>query len=152
MSHETFLARLDDSHEAVITVASWLSSRGNSVTISGLQRAPSPADWTHFTDSGDLFIHQRVEVKRLSQDFTCADDWKYRDKFIVCGKAAFDRAAPKPYAFVCVNQSQTHAGIVLVNQTQDKWFVETKEDKNYQQPQTFYVVPTSLVKFVEIKK
>lgn len=151
--HQQFLARLDKSHEAVIAVASWLSNRGNSVTISGLHRAPTAADWQDFADSGDLFINQRVEVKCLTHDFTCHEDWTFKDKFIVCAKAPFDRYQPKPYAFVYVNKSHTHAGIVVVSQTQQHWWTEDKEDKNYPgAPKTFYVMPTKLVKFVEMKR
>ncbi len=150
--HQQFLNRLDKSHAAVVAVASWLTTRGNTVTISSTQRAPTVKEWEDYADGGDLFLNQRIEVKCISQDFTCADDWKFGSKFIVCGKNSYDRANPKPYAYVCVNKNLTHAGIVFVRETKENWWVETKEDRNYPNPQTFYVMPTNLVKFVEIKK
>ena len=145
-----FNSRMHESHDAVMRAVHWLTSRGHTVTVSGVNVAPSADQWRDYVDGGDLFIQQRVEVKRVSHNFTCADDWRYGKNFIVCGKNAFDRAVPVPHVFICMSQDMTHAAVVDVAKTRSSWWVDTKDDKNYSAPQTFYMVDTSKVTFVKV--
>jgi len=94
-----------------------------------------------------LFVHQRVEVKQLSANFTGAKDWPFGCKFIVCAKHAFDRARPKPYALVILSASGEHAAVVFASDARS-WTVETRCDRRYESvTQEFYFSPMELVRF-----
>lgn len=114
--------------------------------------AESHLDWKAHADSGDLFISQRVEVKQLSVCFTCAADWPFGEKFIVCARHAFDRAKPKPYAYVILSADREAIAFVKAD-TSGQWRVERRKDSRYDNvEQEFYLVPVSLVGFFKISK
>jgi hypothetical protein len=149
---QRFAKHLSDSIADVWDVAQWLSSRGHSVTVNPTFIAPSHEEWEDYADGGDLFITQRVEVKRLSAEFTSAQDWPFKDKFIVCAKHAWDRAKPKPYAFIYLNKSKTHMAVVK-GDTHKFWEVEQRTDKRYDSmTQSFYFCPLEKVVFTLFKR
>lgn len=149
-NHKKFLTHLDDSQSAVWLVAEWLNNRGYDVTINATKKAPSHDDWKNYADNGDLEIKQRIEVKHLSAEFTCMDDWPFGNKFIVCAKHAFDRAKPKPYAYIILNNKKTHMALVM-GATSNSWFSEIRKDSRYNQvDQEFYFCPINEVKFTKI--
>lgn len=149
-NNDRFISHLQQSNEAVWTVANWLHSRGNNVTVNAAGVRPSHEDWKEYADQGDLYISQRVEVKGLSAEFSCREDWPFGQKFIVCAKNAFDRATPKPHSFIYLNKARTHAAIVM-GSTSAKWYVENRKDSRYDDyQQDFYFCPLDQVKFVRI--
>lgn len=151
-NHARFIEHLDESHTAVVKVAEWLSKMGNTVQIAGLHKRKLHEDWKAYADGGDLFIQQRIEVKRRSVDFTSRKDWPYGDKFIVCAKHSFDRAKQKPYAYLILNSSMTHAAVVKVASSRKQWTVEQKTDTRYPDTyrQDFYLCPIELVRFIKL--
>jgi len=150
LNHGRFLKHLDESQVGVWTVAQWLASKGYAVTVTPSSRAPTHGDWKQHADNGDLQITQRVEVKRLSREFTGRDDWPFKDKFIVCAKHAWDSAQPKPYAYVILSASMRHAGIVK-GDSRDTWYVEPRTDRRYDGVrQDCYFAPLSVVAFTRI--
>ena len=149
-NHPKFLQHLRDSESTRWLVAQYLSSRGNTVSIPPMREAPTAKEWEEYADNGDLEISHRIEVKRLSVDFTNASDWPFGQDFIVCAKHAFDRAKPKPLAFFVVSKSGTHAAIVR-SATASKWNVAQRTDRRYKDvSQQFLFAPLDCVEWVEL--
>lgn len=150
-NHARFLNHLDASLEAVMHVAQWLVKCGKSVRIAGVRRAPSQESWQEYVDSGDLEISERIEVKRLSREFSDINDWPFGSKFIVCAKHAWDAADIKPKAFVILSKSMKTAAVVK-RESADSWYVETRTDSRYDAvTQEFYLCPLDQVEFMEIE-
>ena len=146
---DKFVSHLKASEDARWFVARWLSGRGHTVTLKPLAIAPTPDEIYDYVDDGDIHTELgRFEVKRLSVDFTGAADWPFRD-YIVCGKNAWDRAKPKPYAFVTLSSNMRFAGVLIPEP--ETWWVKTIVDKRYDNySQEFYLTKTSAVKFVKV--
>lgn len=130
-NHAKFLAHLDQSNAGVYRVAMWLHSLGVPVSIPVAPRVAARSDWKDGADNGDLYIQQRIEVKQLSVQFTSQADWPFRDKFIVCAKHAFDRATPKPYAYVILSKDGNYAATVKTSSSA-RWRVEKRTDSRYE--------------------
>jgi len=146
-NHRKFLQHLDVSGNAVWSVARLLNKLGYNVTVPTVSKAEKHSDWKSHADSGDLYIDQRIEVKRLSAEFTSEVDWPYKDKFIVCARHAFDRAKPKPFAFVILSASGRHAASVFGADSK-LWYVEKRTDSRYEGvEQEFYFSPMDRVRF-----
>jgi hypothetical protein len=149
---QRFRNHLEDSKNAVWQVARWLSDFGYPTQVNPTFVTPSYEDRLNFTDDGDIYINQRIEVKSLSADFTCAEDWPFKDKFLVCAKHSFDNAKPKPFMYIYLNKNKTHIAIVKAD-TKPLWYVEKRKDSRYDSvTQEFYLVPLSSVKFVGFNK
>jgi hypothetical protein len=129
-THEKFLKRLSASQSAVWRVAMWLSQHGHNVQINALHSAPTRSDAPDFADLGDIEIMSRIEVKGLSAEFTCREDWPFPD-FLVCNKAAFDKAHRKPAMFYYVNKDGTHIACLDARKTRAKWKTTMRRDKTY---------------------
>jgi hypothetical protein len=152
-THEWFLQRLKESSTAVFCIARWLYSKGWSVTIPATKYAPHGVDVMDYVDNGDLYIQrdgeqERIDIKHLSTDFTCANDWPY-DVAIVSSKYPVERADPQPKAYIFVNPSMTHVGIIW-NKTREHWFPKDIPNKITKKMETFYVCPVNLVDFREL--
>jgi hypothetical protein len=136
-NHKKFLDHLKKSHDAAWFIAEWIRWRKwDDVVVPKNTEARTHAEWGGHADEGDIiFPRGRLEVKERGFDFTGAHDWPYKD-VIVCAKHSYDRADPKPYAFIYVNESWTHIGILLGN-TRPKWGmrfgVEDSRYENYSQ-------------------
>lgn len=126
-NHRRFLRALDESEEAVMQAARWLRAQGFPVRINPTFRAPTADQWRDYSDSGDLEITQRVEVKRLSREFTGIEDWPFGKDYIVTSEGNWRRMRPKPYAFITFNRSMTHAGIVY-SRDSERWYVQERRD------------------------
>ena len=152
-NHVRFLGHLRASNEAVAHVAQWMASHGRDVLIKGTKYASEHSAWRDFADAGDLFILKRIEVKRLSVDFTGVDDWPFGNNFIVCAKHAFDRAKDKPEAFVILSQNMEHCAVVPVA-TSNFWYEEERTDSRYTgdvATQVFYFCPIDRVQFRQME-
>jgi hypothetical protein len=149
-NNRLFLKFLDESQPAVMAVADWLRSMGFPVRINPTFKAPTRAEWRDYADGGDLEIAQRIEVKRRSFSFTGREDFPY-ESFFVCAKHSFDRARPKPHAYVILSSDMAHAGIVYGKDSQ-LWTVERKQDtRRIGYSQEFYIAPLDSVRWQRIK-
>ena len=148
---EKFVEHLEASHEGVMNAMNWFLKKGYEVTIPPTTVAESYETRMNHVDNGDLFIKMRIEVKRLGVTFTGRDDWPYGKKFMVCGKDSFDRADPKPFAYLIQSKDLKSMGIVL-SASSKNWYVENKLDKRYPEPyyQDFYMCPMEHVSFCSI--
>ena len=151
-NHNKFLKHLDDSSEAVFTVAKHLYLKGLDVRINALKKAEKHSDWKKYKDDGDLFVFNdeksyRIEVKGLSCDFTNKNDWCFKD-FIVCAKHSFDNANPKPYAYFILNKKRTHCAIVKET-TSSTWNIVKRKDNRYKDiTQEFYICDLNKIEWI----
>jgi hypothetical protein len=151
VNHKRFLKHLDQSQDAVWTVAQWLHGKGHRVSIPPTTKAENHSEWKDHADGGDLYISQRVEVKQRFVDFTSADDWPY-ESFIVCARHSWDRAVPKPFSYVYLNKDMTYAGVVL-GSSASEWWVESIKDSRYEdEVQECYVASLTTVNFFKLNK
>jgi len=140
-NHARFLSHLDKSTTAVWCVAQWLCNRGYQATVLPATKAANPSEWKDHADVGDILLSQRIEVKRLSVEFSGREDWPFGEDFIVCAKHAWDRAKPKPHAFIILSANMGHAAIVK-GDTFGRWRVEKRKDSRYNGiEQEFYLCP-----------
>lgn len=151
-THAWFLRELTKSTAAVMVVASYFVRRGRDVIIRGLKKAPTHGDWEEYADGGDMQVkgkdgyYRRIEVKHLSVNFTCSQDWPFHD-FIVCAKHSWDAADPKPLAYYILPKNMTHAAICM-GETSKSWTVKTRRDSRIKAySQEFYFCPLDLVTF-----
>ena len=128
--HAKFIKNLDDSDESVWIAAMHLNQMGVPVTVRTHTKSESYDDRLNHLDQGDLEIVQRVEVKGLSTEFTCKDDFPFKS-IIVCAKHSWDFANPKPYAYMLLNKNRTHYGLIK-GETRESWFVDSFKDKRYE--------------------
>lgn len=145
-AHPTFVNELVESQKAVDVTAAWLRRLGFSVKVPDLRIRADTTQRYDFQDQGDLFYRERLEVKRRSLDFTSADDYPYPSVIIdECYK--WDRAHPKPAAYIILNQARTHAAVVK-RSTFRQWHKIQRHDKG--RICDFYACPVSRVKFIRL--
>lgn len=144
-NHEKFLQHLDESIEPVWICAKYLSRQGYPVTVYPMSKAPTHAEWRSHADNGDLEIIKdgvscKIEVKCLSKSFTKREDWPFQD-FMICATHSWNRAEPKPLAYMILNKERTHAGIVY-GKDSSTWTKDKKFDRRYTDyEQEFYFSP-----------
>lgn len=149
-NHNKFLSHLKCSSEAVDFARRWLVDQGYDVLQKAVRSAPDASQWEEYADDGDLYIQQRIEVKKLGVKFT-PTHWPFGAKFIVCAKHAFDRSKPKPFAFIILS-SDLACAACLRSSTKERWSVEKRKDSRYESvTQEFYFAPLECVDFVWTK-
>ncbi len=150
-THPAFLLGLEESQKAVWLMASWLSRQGFSVRIPHAPLlTPTHADWRDYSDQGDLELGLRIEVKRLGCEFTCAEDWPFKN-FIVCSRHSWDMANPRASRFYYLNKQMTHAAIIRPASSSDLWRVETIKAGNHADKlEEFYVCDVSCASFFSL--
>lgn len=148
-NHEKFLSHLRDSFEGVFVAVRWLNKLGYDVTVKSSTEAKSHSDWKDHADGGDIFISQRIEVKKLGVSFT-KERWPFGENFIVCAKHAYDLAKPKPYAYLYLSADRKFAAI-LKGATRPRWSVQSRTDSRYENvEQEFYFAPLDCVRFFSV--
>ena len=133
----------------------FLSERGCNVQINALHQAPTRSDAESFADLGDLEVMTRVEVKQLGAEFTCREDRPFPD-FMVCNKAAYDKAIRKPRHFYYINKDGTHVAHLDVRNTRHRWTTVSRRDKTYDEVggkplEEFYVCTPTLPKYFSLE-
>lgn len=148
--HSRFVDHLNQSRHGVWLVADWLNRKGMDVTITANSVSKGYEDRMDHVDSGDLYINQRVEVKSLSAEFTCKDNWPFGKELIVCAKHSYDNATPKPYMYMLLSKDKTHA-IIIMGRNHKKWTVKKYKDKRYENmEQDFYISSVDDVDFIKL--
>jgi hypothetical protein len=145
----SFVSDLVESQASVWIVARWLSSLGYPVTVNPLRVRPDVSQMAAYADKGDIEIAQRVEVKRRPNIlFTCAADFPYPTVIVdVCH--TWDRARPKPFAYVILNSDATCA-IIVKGESSDSWVKSSKYDRAKNRTRQFYECPIELCKFIRL--
>jgi len=144
--HDGFLSRLDGSQPAVDAVAAWLRRRGHKVDVPELRKAPTAAEAADYSDRGDIWLMQRVEVKGLSILFTSAADWPFREVF-VSSKDDVEKNGSAVLAYVSVSADLRYAAIIG-RATRPSWYVTPEKlNRNTGNRERFYACPVPLVVF-----
>ena len=141
---------LEESKAAVWRAARWLSDRGNHVTVRHTRLREKIEERGEFRALGDLDILQRVEVKGRGLDFTSLEDFPF-PTIIVCTVHSWDRAEPKPHAYLMVNREMTHLGVVL-GSTSKHWKQRTVFDRRRGREIANYECPIEFVDFLPMPK
>jgi len=148
--HSRFVDHLNQSRHGVWLIADWLNRKGMDVTVTASSVSKGYEDRMDHVDSGDLYISQRVEVKSLSAEFTCKEEWPFGKELIVCAKHSYDNATPKPYMYVLLSKAKTHA-IIVMGRDSKKWTVKRYKDKRYENmEQDFYISSVDDVQFIKL--
>lgn len=144
----SFEEDLRQSQVAVEVATKWLSRRGYPVIVRPLSVRPTVEEMNDYSDDGDLEILQRVEVKRRSISFTSASDYPYPTIIVdVCH--TFDRASPKPFAYIIFSSDMKHAALVE-SRTSKSWTRSRRLDRFKKRERRFYECPVSLASFITI--
>lgn len=140
-----FVADLTESHKAVEKAAAWLRNKGYPVIVRPTFVRPDVSERGEYADDGDIEILQRIEVKRrISMTFSGEGDFPY-DTLIVDACHCYDKANPKPYAYIIFNRDMTAAFIVDVKSTRRHWQRTTRADRQKARVREFYECPVSIL-------
>jgi hypothetical protein len=146
-THQDFIETLNMSDDAVWEVARVFRELGYTVTRHPSTVAERKEEWKEHSDGGDLFVEQKIEVKRLGVNFTGQSDWPFGRYFIVDSKDSFNRKQPKPYAYVILSNDNNYIAAVFVS-TKQFWSVEVRSDKRRGRvDKEYYFCPISMVHF-----
>jgi len=144
----SFVEDLQNSQQYVWQAAKWLSDSGYNVTIRPVEIRPDVSQMREYSDCGDLEIIQRIEVKHRTLDFTCKDDYPF-DTVIVDVAHTYDKARPKPFAYIIFNKQATHC-LIVENKSRKQWIKRTTLDKVKKRERTFYECPIELCSFHKV--
>jgi hypothetical protein len=144
-----FIEDLEDSKEFVWMAARWLSELGYNVTIKPTFVRPSVENMGEYSDNGDLEIVQRVEVKhRPDIEFTSKESFPY-PTIIVDVAHVWDRAKPKPFAYIIFNADASGC-LVVKGSTNNRWEKVSKFDTKKNRQREFYECPLELCEYYSI--
>lgn len=147
----TFATDLLDSQNHVRRVASWLCDCGFRVEMKPMRLRPAVEQMKDYSDDGDLEVggKGRVEVKQRKFGFSSKESYPY-SSVIVDVAHAWERANPKPFAYIITNEDCT-ACLVVKGITFSSWTKIRKWDRSRGRDRTFLECPLRLCKFCLIK-
>lgn len=156
--HADFLEKVESSKRYVEMAANWLRSFGYEVRFLPNYVKPTYAETQKISDENDLEIQlpgdeaQRVEVKRLTTQFTGAHDWPYGEEVYGPAKRHWDNLKIKP-AFLLTFSYDTRTVMYIDSKTEPHWWVKNVADmRRGGIRQETYVCPKKFVKFYEVPK
>lgn len=154
--YSNFPTRWERSQKGVRYVAEKLCEEGHNVFIGCQELAENLEEANDFVDDGDIFIltdpeDLRIEVKWLeSTEFTSKEDYPYFE-FMICETRSFDKADPKPDAYIILEKFRRAIAIVDVKFTEKHWYWKHKVDKSRREdgPRPYYFCTLDHVKWVK---
>lgn len=150
--HARFLQRLAQSSDAVWKVARWLCEKGHAVEIRPLRFAPSAAEHERYVDDGDLYVltrgRHRVEVKRLTANFSGPHDWPYPIAF-VSNERAVERANGTVLMYVVLSNDM-HCAAVIARETREHWRIVEALASNTGNIERNYACPLDHVRWEQL--
>ncbi len=145
----SFTDDLAESVNFVWLAAQWLSKKfGFKVLIPPTLVRPNAEQRSEYSDEGDLEIVKRIEVKhRRSIDFTNTEDFPF-DTVIVDVDFAWDKAHPKPEAYIIFDKDGSHCAIVR-SKTSPHWVKRARQVGG--RTRDYYECSVEYVEFWEVK-
>lgn len=141
-----FVKDLTESQHYVWRAAQWLSGMGYNVTVRPVKIRPDAKQMGEYGDDGDLEIIQRVEVKRRqNMEFTSKETYPF-STVIVDVAHTWDKANPKPYAYIIFNKWAT-ACLIVKGSTFAHWKKVAKHDALRNRERSFYECPKDYCQF-----
>jgi hypothetical protein len=148
-----FVQDLKDSCKHVAKVAEWLRSTGKSVKVNPIHIRDNVRNMSQFADGGDIEVDgKRVEVKQRRVRFFSRESFPY-ETIIVDAAHIWDKADPKPVAYILTNEEVTGCLIVKAD-TFEHWTRLEKWDRFKNRNRFFYECPIEHTVFrrIEIPK
>lgn len=145
----TFARDLAESRIAVSLAAHWLADEmGYTVVTPPIVCRPNVEDRAAYSDRGDLFIQQPIEVKRRSFNFSSLETYPYPTA-IVDNCHAWDNARPKPYAFLLFSADLT-GFLICKGATRPHWLKTSGFQKSRGRVREVYECPITLCEYRSI--
>lgn len=145
-----FNKRLNASEAAKWQVAKYINNAGVPCSVNPSVMVPPGGDPDRYKDGGDLFMHMRTEVKHNPRaDFTCVQTFPF-DELIVCNCKSFDGQAVEPRYYFIVNGPMSHAAIIDVRMTKDKWLRKDCTDTRRGHTYEAYYCPKELATWITL--
>lgn len=144
----TFGDDLEASKPSLISVAQWLHGFGYSVMWPPTRKRPDPSQIAAYSDRGDLFILQSLEVKHRNLDFTSRETFPF-ETVIVDSVHVYDARKPKPLFHIICNKDLT--GALVVNaRTRPHW----RSGPNFNRGRTriVYECPVNVTTYCELPR
>lgn len=141
----------------------WLIRMGNEdAVVLPKTYAKNQSEMMDHLDSGDIrvtltmfdgTIQRIMGVKGRSIQFTCRQDFPFKDGLIVCSVNSWKHADPKPRGFININEAETHVAIIW-DSTFRAWKTKEVTDRrpNRGGTQTDYVCPIHCVQFWDMRE
>lgn len=155
-SYDEFADRYNRQWPAVFAVARWLHANGHSINIAAPNLRPRNSDYRDYQDSGDLFAEKdgkrkRIEVKGRNVDFTCAEDWPYKEGAFVCSVKSYSGKEDNVTAWISVSRDLNYA---MITRTEDNefWVKTERYDRPRERTEDFWLCPLEKVIFRKIKQ
>jgi len=145
-----FVEDLKRSDKHVDKVVAWLKAKGIHAVKRPLRIREKIEEMSKFSDKGDIEAVvngslQRIEAKQRFIKFTSKEDFPY-DTIIVDVAHAWEKANPKPMAYILTNRSCTVC-LVVSTKTSDRWIKKKRWDSKKRRMRVFYECPIELTKF-----
>ena len=155
-TYDEFAARYNRQWPAVFAVAQWLHSQGFTVTISAPNLRPRDSDYRQYQDRGDIIIQKdgetsRIEVKWRDLDFTCAEDWPYKEGAFVCSVKSYSGKEDDVAAWISVSRDLNY---IMITKTKDRkfWIKTERYERPRERTEDFWLCPLDKVFFRKIKQ
>lgn len=147
----TFAKDLMESRVAVALAANWLAQEmGYTVVTPPTVCRPDERDRAAYSDKGDLFIQQPIEVKRRSFSFSSRETYPYPTA-IVDNCHAWDNARPKPYAIFLFSQDLT-GFLIVKGATRQHWLRTSGFQQSRGRVREVYECPIELCEYRSLKE
>lgn len=156
---QAWIGRLKYSLPSVQEAAMWLLYMKHKYNLKYEIEIPettfskSVEDNPNHSDNGDIILHFPdgsrlvVEVKQISRNFTCRQDWPFGDRAMVDRCATFDKKDPVPWRYICWSHDKRSLFVLNVKRTRHKWWIESTFNTQEQKYQPFYYVNKNYCKF-----
>lgn len=109
---------------------------------------PSAETRFEYSDSGDIEITKKIEVKQRSFDFTSADDYPYETIFI-SEVYRMKKLLPQLEAVVILSNDGSHAACVSAA-TRGSWVIDKKWDVKQGRECDIVACPKQYARFVSL--
>lgn len=145
-----FVNDLKESCRHVAKVAEWLRSTGKTVKVNPIHIRDNVRNMSQFADGGDIEVDgKRVEVKQRRVRFFSKESFPY-ETIIVDAAHIWDRANPKPVAYILTNLEVT-ACLIVKSSTFEFWTRSKKWDRFKNRDRFFYECPIEHTSFRKIE-
>jgi len=146
--YEKFVEALDSSRQDSFLVADWLIKKNFSgVRILPASTRKESERWQDHTDSGDIEVRMRVEVKRWPKiDFLSLADIPYKNIIVDEAYKIAKFPVATLYGYFILNASRS-ACMFISSRTRSEWVEEEKYDNLDKSNKKFVFCPKSLVSF-----
>lgn len=150
LSDEQFIERLKNSAEGVRIIAQHYLNQGYNVRLPPVKIREKREDWRQHMDECDFFLELPMEVKQISADFTCREDFPYPN-VLFSAVHAWDEKKPKPSRVHVLSSSGDYFAMIAAH-TSPHWIVKDIFDKHYQYNRKCYACPLEHVQFIEVQQ